>query len=1245
MNSLFNFSNHDSGNSNVPDNVGNTQRVLQININEEDIIKNYVDRLNKKVNDPRLIFRYYLENERSIVSPNTSASRSEVIEYTFYLTLTIYENKVLNILRGKIDTKRSLPLTDIIWQYNLSEEFMNYIYDECKKLNNSKELFYEIILIYYEVVERQLNDFVLNYNNSTTNKINQYIFFYNVYLKKKIFKDLSLLNNFKNNNFINFYNTNYYEIFLLLIDDDIFNNNYNLNIKMDLYFFIIFFNFDNYFFFKKYMLFNINENLTIEILKNYMLKNLYNFKLTNNIKDNSKQSQTERDLIGLNHHIILNQTNSITHLKRMGNQDNSVLDKFNNIIEDKNFLFLIKITSVKEALGGYIFEITNNIFKIMLRPTEVTSEKFIDNNLKTIKFSEENNQLIFDGIILFNNKLPESIINIKKMCDYGLFIDYKNNFANVNLNIKLKIYIIKIIAECVARKINSEFIIKLIDYLLKPDISKNCIKTILEFLTNIQNIQNILLKSSLKEERIQQGYNILFDTISGKVTVNRTKKIETTYDNSILIISFNEEHSAYDIVDCIPILYKVLTERPLFIVLGSQESTSQLIPAVIGKAVHYPHVLGECLKQIGYGINDDLKASAHKLKIFDKNVRLRTFFDTESISYKNNAPSKNIKIVNFKKSVVKGDYVTSYKNKKYIFFENSLSGSFFKGTIFFKIDINFKGKVRKFIFVNSHFFYTEKGNTGSITRQKLLHKLITMPIKEFDNKSLIQLYSDKSYNVFFFGDLNFRLLINDTQNKLEQIKQIKQKYLKYLKNNIKNKSQKNELELYLNKSIQKFSEYNGTNITNMEQKMVEAGFLDENEKRFVFEGSNVEKEMKEIIQFYQKFKQSFDALGYDLLYKYKIKSDDSLNIYNARKQFYDLVKNNSNKMNIKLFNEKNGKRVPSTTDRILFALNDNIEITRDDLDLYLYPDKSDHLMITLKVSLDNISEVKNVLLVQQPKLETVLVYQPSSSNSSFSMIPFGEKNNNTNNDPRFLVFNFDEKCEELLTDRFYVSKDKTIIKQAQQKIINDFIQQIKNQKPAIVVVCTRNSPSRTDKHYQHSLKNEILQLNKDSGLGVNYFPLLKSDSTLQSNVTSLKSIGKKLCGIRSRLYVDQNQLLFKYNEKEISKSYSGKGNETRNEYEHSNNIQKSNERLKQSTRISGINHIGSIIKYGRSRVTGNDKKSGVITLNVVIELNDKTKKQYLFCNYLSDFILKNNGPNKKKNIENIGYVYLFTNKN
>jgi hypothetical protein len=1250
MESLFNFLSDESiHNSNVLANLGNTAPVIKNSkLTEDDIIKNYVKRLNNKVNDSRLEFKYSLEskiiprpkpvassasatinknniesiaenkseNKNSMAQPKAEAI-NEVLEYTFYLTLTIDGNKVLNILRGKIEKNRALPLTDIFWQYNLSEEFIDKIF------NREKKEFYNIMSNYYYVVEKQMEMYVYILKKKfPLSDIFQIIYIYNFLINnntnKKIIEDFIIF--VKSLNYDNIltgenkkiFKYYYITVFIEIMNKSSSNDNFIIEYN-DVYFYYYFYCLSNNFFIDNYI-----KTLTIEILKDTFFKgDLMKFINIDNIKIRIESEISRRVRVYINRQKMSTLENILSNnfFKNLNNKIifETLIDsgaRLGKISEDVNLLFI--------GNDFNTFFIKNNANKdqpiyLEKKDDDIFMESYLEHY---IEIAEKDNRKKFGNFI---GEININFTKNKVILTYRF--DVEKDFLIINLY----------------KQIPFNF--------YKEKTLKN---------KNLETILIMLLESSLKQERKTQGKDILFDTFSGKVTVNRIKKIETKYENSILIISFNEEHSAYDIVDCIPILYKVLTERPLVIILGSQESTSQLIPALMGNAVHYPHVLGECLKQIGYGINDDLKASAHKLKFFDKNVRLRTFFDTQIISYKNNAPNKKVKIVNFKKSIVKGDYITSYKNKKYIFFENSLSGSFFKGTIFFKIDINFKGKVRKFIFVNSHFFYTEKGNTGSMTRQKLLHKLISMPIKEFDNKSLIQLYSEDSYNVFFFGDLNFRLLIDEAQNKLEQIKQIKLKYLKYLNNNLRNESQKNELEKYLNNSINKFSEYKGQNITNIEEKMVEAGFLDESEKRFVFDGSNVENQMKQIIDFYQKFKQSFDVLGYDLLYKYKIKSDNSLSIYNSRKEFYNLKSNNLNhKMNIELFNEKKGTRVPSTTDRILFALNDDIKITRDDLDLYLYPDKSDHLMITLKVSLDNIKNIKNVLPVQQvsvpqvkqPKLDTVLVYEPPSSNSTSISIPFGKINNSTNNDPQFLVFNFDEKCEELLTDRFYVSKEKTTAKQLQQEIMYAFIQKIKKEKPAIVLVCTRNSPSRTDKHYQHSLKNEILQLNKDSGLGVNYFPLLKSDSTLQSNLTSVRMIGKKLCGIRSRLYVDQNQLNFTYNEKEISKSFSGKGNNMSNEYKYNNNIKTVGENLK--TSITNPNkNIGRIIKYGRSRITGDDKKTGEITLNVVIKLKDGSIKQYLFCNYITNAEIKKEGYKTMKNkIPDIFCRgYFFTNK-
>lgn len=282
----------------------------------------------------------------------------------------------------------------------------------------------------------------------------------------------------------------------------------------------------------------------------------------------------------------------------------------------------------------------------------------------------------------------------------------------------------------------------------------------------------------------------------------------------------------------------------------------------------------------------------------------------------------------------------------------------------------------------------------------------------------------------------------------------------------------------------------------------------------------------------------------------------------------------------------------------------------------------------------------------------ITIIEPENSNSTYEIIEYNTSLEPEKTYPKIVVFNFDEKCEELLTDSFYVSKEKRDKKQIQQGIIDNFITKVNTIKPAIVVVCTRNSISKTDKHYQHSIKDKIRDLNKNNE--VNYFPLLKVDSTLQSNVRSLKSVGKTLCGLRTRVYVDQKQLSFTY--KKIGlESYYGKGNELVNTYEY-NNIVPSvppNKNKILSNRPEPREQIGKIIKYDAKRTTNpNDKNKGAITINLVLDLyNDNIKKQFIFCNYLPDKnnvsnFIANNNKNKNSIIpddKNI-YICFLTNK-
>lgn len=288
----------------------------------------------------------------------------------------------------------------------------------------------------------------------------------------------------------------------------------------------------------------------------------------------------------------------------------------------------------------------------------------------------------------------------------------------------------------------------------------------------------------------------------------------------------------------------------------------------------------------------------------------------------------------------------------------------------------------------------------------------------------------------------------------------------------------------------------------------------------------------------------------------------------------------------------------------------------------------------------------------------ITIFEREKSNSTHEIIEYGQYILTPRPKPKILVFNFDETCEELLTDSFYVSTEKRSKKQIQQKVINDFIEKITNMKPAIVVVCTRNSISKTDKHYQHSIKDKILDLNKKSNINVNYFPLLKVDSTLQSNVRSVKLIGKTLCGIRTRVYVDQNQLFFKYRKKGLE-SYYGKGNELENTYEKNNSVtrvlspQNKNNKNILSNRTTARTQIGSIIKYGVKRITdSSNKNKGSIIINLVLELNDKTKEQFIFCNYspntkipsYSNFVANNSSNQSKIPDDKNIYICFLSNK-
>ena len=108
-----------------------------------------------------------------------------------------------------------------------------------------------------------------------------------------------------------------------------------------------------------------------------------------------------------------------------------------------------------------------------------------------------------------------------------------------------------------------------------------------------------------------------------KILITTPPKIpsdKSSMNNSMLIITYNEENKDYDFVDCIPILYREFINSHAFIVVGTQESGTKKIKEglfIRSEATHYPHVLGEYLGMMNYGLA--LKESAHKLLKIKKN--------------------------------------------------------------------------------------------------------------------------------------------------------------------------------------------------------------------------------------------------------------------------------------------------------------------------------------------------------------------------------------------------------------------------------------------------------------------------------------------------------------------------------------------------------------------------------------------------------------------------------------------------
>lgn len=287
-----------------------------------------------------------------------------------------------------------------------------------------------------------------------------------------------------------------------------------------------------------------------------------------------------------------------------------------------------------------------------------------------------------------------------------------------------------------------------------------------------QNIIHVIYNFDFIKNKVNIKFNLESPYTKLPITINVTNKTKSDF----LIVSFNEGAKSYNSDDCIPLLQKINNENPSFIVISTQESSSKSIrnSKTFGNARHYQHVFGEELEKFNFPYKRLLKVDASVIStpsllfMKDKNVRTRIYYNTEHVDY--NEQKKSLFSFGKKNEI----YSHTNKNKYFIkSFESKKSessgfgeispGTLYKGSIFVRLEIKKDNIIYKIIFVNSHLYYKKNNNTGLSARQKQFLDLI----EEF---KLVEHFKN-GYNIFFCGDLNFRLFTPSTFYSSKNIKQ------------------------------------------------------------------------------------------------------------------------------------------------------------------------------------------------------------------------------------------------------------------------------------------------------------------------------------------------------------------------------------------------------------------------------------------------------------------------------------------
>ena len=689
-----------------------------------------------------------------------------------------------------------------------------------------------------------------------------------------------------------------------------------------------------------------NNNLDGIKLYNTYVNKLYNKKNNKYTLDITKimnnKNKNTLDLINSDFYKMIDETTILGQFERDIHREDITINnvKYDNIDSFNSKINTLITPEVIQKILNNNIELNNNqkadfknkiinIIKLICTQTVMgylTNLEFIMSNQNT-GAAISGDTLYYDIVINENQELHI----------YFETLLYKKNPNNVN-DYKIK-------------KINMTFNITRNN--IEIDIKEISKANASKFLNNKKN--NNLARQFIELNKKSVPKKIIYEMIPIK-----KKPVNISKHPEFLIISFNEAAQAFNFNDISTIIKKIYEEKPKFIFVCTQES------ATSGKE-HFQHILGEILKKRNktnkielliqkmlnenniktkkttYNLLTKFDASQLTLITGNKNVRTRIYYESSVVLNNNNNKTNTENVSNEEQSLLNNNYsIKNYeiKKSKQSGLGSAIGATIYKGSIFTKLNIIKNGVPFKMIIINSHLFYKKNKDTGLNVRKKEFTDII----KEFN---LIKLWKE-GYNIFFCGDLNFRLVSYD--GKMSPLydnvsKNIINSYVNnnslYKYNFTNNHKSNNELYSYLNElHISKNLNQNEKNFYLELLSSIETIGLHLTSK--YFEGMNNKN-----INFFTQ--------------RYNIMNENNLTNNNkkeeiARKTKLGIIPENTTIFNIRP--KKNGHpRIPSMTDRIIFCLADTEtnrnkkqyipDINPANFNIFLTPDKSDHKMITL----------------------------------------------------------------------------------------------------------------------------------------------------------------------------------------------------------------------------------------------------------------------------------------------------------